>query len=71
MTCTSEAELKAAKFHIGPNLGFSLFEFLLQDIDFSNYWLGDLLIFDREESRVSMIFVFQGKGKGKGKGDQY
>ena len=27
MTCTSEAELKAAKFHIGPNLGFSLFEF--------------------------------------------
>ena len=27
MTCTSEAELKAAKFHIGLNLGFSLFEF--------------------------------------------
>ena len=27
MTCTSEAELKAAKFHIGLNIGFSLFEF--------------------------------------------
>ena len=26
MTCTSEAELKAAKFHIGSNLGFFLFE---------------------------------------------
>ena len=27
MTCTSEADLKAAKFHFGANLGFSLFEF--------------------------------------------
>ena len=27
MTCTSKAELKAAKFYIGVNLGFSLFEF--------------------------------------------
>ena len=27
MTFTSEAELKAAEFHIGSNLGFSLFEF--------------------------------------------